>query len=158
MEIVLWSLVILLFLVSLAGVVVPFIPDTLPLWAGFLLYQFTLAQEGLPASFWWAMGIVTVMIIGADLLTNLVFVKKYGGSRWSLAAAAAGLFFAPFFLGPLGILVGPFLCVCAVEWLQHRNGGRALKVAWGTLVALCSSTVAKLALQALMIAWFFWVL
>lgn len=89
MEMLWWTLVIVLFLTSLIGVVVPFIPDTLLLWAGVLLHRFALAAEGYPLLFWIGMAAATLLIIGADLLANLVFVKKYGGDKWTMLAAAA---------------------------------------------------------------------
>ncbi|MBO8170864.1 MAG: DUF456 family protein [Bacillaceae bacterium] len=156
MDVLLWAIIIILFLTSLVGVIIPFIPDTILLWGGFLLYQFTLAEQGLPSGFWWGMAIITLFIIGADMLANLVFVKKYGGSRWSMLGAILGLLILPFVMGPVGILIGPFLVVFLIEWIKEKENAHAFKVAWGTLVALFSSSIIKIALQLIMIGWFFW--
>lgn len=152
MEVVLWGLIIVLFVLSLAGVVIPFIPDTLPLWTGFVLHHFLIAA--LPVGFWWAMGALTALIIGADLLSNLYFVKRYGGSGWSMAGGAIGLIVGPFLAGPLGILVGPLLLVMVIELLRQRKLIAALQASWGTLVGMFGSAAAKIGLQLAMIAWF----
>lgn len=155
MEMLWWTLVIVLFLTSLIGVVVPFIPDTLLLWAGVLLHRFALAAEGYPLLFWIGMAAATLLIIGADLLANLVFVKKYGGDKWTMLAAAAGLILAPFILGPLGVIIGPFAAVLLLEILRSQKTGDALKAAMGTVVAWLSSAFVKIVLQLVMIVWFF---
>lgn len=155
MEFLMWFIIVLLFTISLAGVVIPLIPDTLPLWAGFLLYQFTMASHALPSSFWWGAGAITLLIVGADILANLFFVKKYGGSRYAMVGAAIGLLLGPFILGPVGILLGPFAAVIAIEWIMQKEWNKALRAAWGTVIALFSGAVAKIILQTIMIIWFF---
>lgn len=158
METLLWILIAALFGLSLIGVFLPVLPDTLLLWAGFLVYQFGLAEPGagLPASFWWGMAGLSVLIFGSDLLTNAYFVKKYGGSKWSPLAAVAGVVLGVFVLPPIGMLVFPFVFVLAVEMgLEKRPWEKALRTAAGALVAFFSSALVKLVLQAVMIGWFF---
>lgn len=155
MEWVLWTVIILLFLLSIGGVIIPVLPDTLFVWAGFLLYQFVLADVSLPASFWWGMGMITLLIIGSDYVANLVFVKKYGGSRWAMAGAIFGMIFAPFIMGPIGILIGPFVTVLIIELFRKKEFESALKVGMATIFALFSSTIVKIVLQLIMIIWFF---
>ncbi len=158
MSALLWIAIVVLFALSIAGVFFPVIPDTLLLWAGFLLYQFALAEPGaeLPASFWWGMVVMTGLLLGSDLFTNLYFVKKYGGSKWSSLAALAGVVLGVILLGPIGILVLPFVFVLAVEWgVNKQPPDKAFRVALGSLAAFLSSAVIKVLLQLLMIVWFF---
>ncbi|RXT04102.1 DUF456 domain-containing protein [Ammoniphilus sp. CFH 90114] len=155
MEWLLWGIIVLFFIGSLVGIVVPVIPDALLVWGGFLIYQFFVSDQGLPPWFWWAMGGVTVLIILADVLTNMVFVKKYGGSKAGMIASVIGLLIGPFILGPIGVLVGPILLVFAVEWFRNKDAGISMKIALGTLAAFFSSAGAKLVLQLIMITTFF---
>ncbi|UFJ42252.1 DUF456 family protein [Brevibacillus humidisoli] len=158
MEIFLWIVIVALFVLSIAGIFLPVLPDTVFLWAGFLLYHFFVADPGmgLPASFWWGMVVLSIMLFGADLLTNLYFVKKYGGSKWSSFAAVVGLLLGLLVFPPFGMLILPFLLVLAVEiGLEKKKLDSALKVAVGTLIAFLGSTVVKIAIQLAMIAWFF---
>src|SRR5699024_123475 len=127
-------------------------------WVGFLLYQFGLALpgQGLSTSFWWGMGILTVLIIIADLLANILFVKKYGGSKWGVVASIVGLIIGPFiFAGPLGFLLGPIIAVFIVEWIQNKDASLSVKISLGTLAAFLGGGVAKVILQLAMIIWFF---
>jgi uncharacterized protein YqgC (DUF456 family) len=158
LEIVLWIIIGLLFALSLAGIFIPVLPDTLLLWAGFLLYHFVLAEpgSGLPASFWWGMAVLSVLLYGADLMTNLYFVKKYGGSKLSSIGAIAGMILGLFLFPPFGMLILPFLFVIGIEMLVHKQPPeKAFKVGIGSLVAFFSSAVVKLILQVIMIIWFF---
>ncbi|TKI55162.1 DUF456 domain-containing protein [Brevibacillus antibioticus] len=158
MEILLWVVVVLLFLLSIAGIFLPVLPDTILLWAGFLLYHFFIADPGagLPASFWWGMVVLSILLYGADLLTNMYFVKKYGGSKWSSIAAAVGIFLGIFVFPPFGMLILPFVFVVLVELMvQKQSMERALKAGVGSLIGFLGSAVVKVILQVTMIIWFF---
>jgi uncharacterized protein YqgC (DUF456 family) len=159
MEILLWVVIIALFLLSLVGVVVPFIPDALLVWIAFLIYQFAIDSSVLHWTFWVPMTILTLFLIGTDMLSNIYFVKKYGGDKWSMFAAIAGIILGPIvlgvFLGPLAIIVGPFLAVFFVELIRARGAEKSLRIALGTVMGFLSSTVAKIVIQLIMIIWFF---
>ncbi|MFC8688081.1 DUF456 domain-containing protein [Brevibacillus porteri] len=158
MEIFLWVVVVLLFLLSIAGIFLPVLPDTILLWAGFLLYHFFIADPGagLPASFWWGMVVLSILLYGADLLTNMYFVKKYGGSKWSSIAAAVGILLGIFVFPPFGMLILPFVFVVLVELMvQKQSMERAVKAGVGSLIGFLGSAVVKVILQVTMIIWFF---
>ncbi|ASJ54147.1 DUF456 domain-containing protein [Brevibacillus sp. M2.1A] len=158
MEIFLWVVVVLLFLLSIAGIFLPVLPDTILLWAGFLLYHFFIADPGagLPASFWWGMVVLSILLYGADLLTNMYFVKKYGGSKWSSIAAAVGIILGIFVFPPFGMLILPFVFVVLVELMvQKQSMERAVKAGVGSLIGFLGSAVVKVILQVTMIIWFF---
>ncbi|MEW9668890.1 DUF456 domain-containing protein [Ammoniphilus sp. 3BR4] len=155
MEWLFWAVIIVFFIGSLAGIVIPIIPDALLVWGGFLIYQFALAERSLSPWFWWGMGGITLLIVLADMLANLLFVKKYGGSKLGMIASVIGLLLGPFVLGPLGILAGPILLVFAVEWIRNRDGMMSMKIALSTLAAFFGSAAVKLVLQVIMIIAFF---
>lgn len=158
MDVILWCIIVAFFLLSIAGIFLPVLPDTILLWAGFLLYQFAVAEPGagLPASFWWGMAVLSVFLYGADLLTNMYFVKKYGGSRLSSVGSIAGIILGIFFFPPLGMIILPFVFVIGIEMIvQKQSFEKALKVGFGSLVAFLGSAVVKVILQLVMIIWFF---
>ncbi|MFS0553209.1 DUF456 domain-containing protein [Brevibacillus sp. 179-C9.3 HS] len=158
MEIFLWIVVVLLFLLSIAGIFLPVLPDTILLWVGFLLYHFFIADPGagLPASFWWGMVVLSILLYGADLLTNMYFVKRYGGSKWSSIAAAVGIVLGIFVFPPFGMLILPFVFVVLVELMvQKQTMERAVKAGVGSLIGFLGSAVVKVILQVAMIVWFF---
>ncbi|CAM5788836.1 MULTISPECIES: DUF456 domain-containing protein [Brevibacillus] len=158
MEILLWIVIAALFILSIAGIFLPVIPDTILLWGGFLLYHFFIADPGagLPASFWWGMAVLSVLLYGADLLTNMYFVKKYGGSKASSWAAALGILLGVILFPPFGMLIMPFVLVVLVEMLiQKQPFERAVKAGVGSLIGFLGSVVVKVVLQVVMIIWFF---
>lgn len=158
MDIILWCIVIAFFLLSIAGIFLPFLPDTILLWAGFLLYHFAIAEPGagLPASFWWGMAILSIFLYGADLLTNIYFVKKYGGSRLSSLGSIAGIILGIFIFPPFGMIILPFVFVIGIEMIvQQQPFEKAVKVGVGSLIAFLGSAVVKVILQLVMIIWFF---
>lgn len=158
MDIFLWIVIVALFALSIAGIFLPVLPETILLWGGFLLYHFFIADPGagLPASFWWGMGAISVLLYGADLLTNMYFVKRYGGSKWSSLAAAAGIFLGIFLFPPFGMLILPFVFVVLVELLiQKQPLEKAAKAGVGSLIGFLGSAVVKVVLQLSMIIWFF---
>ncbi|USG68048.1 DUF456 domain-containing protein [Brevibacillus ruminantium] len=158
MDIVLWIIISLLFVISIVGIFFPVLPDTLLLWGGFLIYHFFIAEPGagLPASFWWGMVAMSILLYGADLLTNMYFVKKYGGSKASSWAAVLGIFLGIFLFPPFGMLIMPFVLVVLVELLfQNQPIERAVKAGVGSLIGFLSSALVKVMLQIVMIIWFF---
>ncbi|MBM7647766.1 uncharacterized protein YqgC (DUF456 family) [Bacillus ectoiniformans] len=154
MSVVIWIGIIILFLLSFAGMVFPIIPSVLVLWGGFALYYFGLSKEELSIVFWLAMGGFTVLIILADILANSYFVKKYGGSKWGEWAATIGVIAGSFIMPPFGILFVPFIAVVLTELVILKDVKKAVVVGFATLVAFLSGTIAKVLIQLLMITWF----
>ncbi len=150
-----WILIIVLFLLSFAGLVFPIIPSIIALWGGFLLYAFGIGRGELSIWFWSGAVIVTILIFGADIIANQFFVKKYGGSKWGERVAVIGVIVGSFVFPPFGIIIVPFLLVFIVEWLQVKEMRHAGLVAFASLLAFLSSTFAKLLFQLFLICWFF---
>ncbi|MEF2293689.1 DUF456 domain-containing protein [Virgibacillus dokdonensis] len=155
LEIVIWILIIALFVLSFAGIIFPIIPSVFVLWGGFLLYQFALNPNELTLSFWIGMGIITALLVGADIIANSYFVKKYGGSKWGERGAAVAVIIGSFIVPPFGILIVPFLTVFIIELLQQRTVQEAFRASFGSLIGFLGGAVAKIVLQFVMIVWFF---
>jgi uncharacterized protein YqgC (DUF456 family) len=153
--ILLWSIVIALFVISMIGLLFPIIPSVLAIWGGFLLYHFTLADVGLSIVFWVSMIVLTIILFVADYVSNLYFVKKYGGSKAAGWAGAIGLILGSFIFPPFGLIIVPFVLIVLVEVLRKTTFNLALKVALGSAIGFLGSTVAKFFIQLMMIIWFF---
>lgn len=154
LDILIWSCIILLFLVSFVGLVVPFIPGFLMLWGGFILYHFAIDDQSLSMLFWIAMGLFTVFIFVADFITNHYFVHKLGGSKASQWGAIIGVIVGVFVYPPLGIIAVPFLIVFIIEISQHRTAKEASYAALGSIAGFLSGAVAKGLIQVVMIMLF----
>jgi uncharacterized protein YqgC (DUF456 family) len=154
-SILVWTGIILLFIISFIGFIFPIVPSVLILWAGFALYYFGISKEELSVIFWIAMLLFTVLIFAADYFANSYFVKKYGGSKWGEGVAVVAIIAGSFIIPPFGIIVVPFAAVLVTELIIQKNVKTAFLVAYATLIAFLSGTLAKIVIQLLMMSWFF---
>ncbi|MBA4494447.1 DUF456 domain-containing protein [Paenactinomyces guangxiensis] len=154
METVWWVLIIILFLLAYAGLVLLALPDIPFILGGFLLYHFLIDNTQLGWPFWITVVFFTIVLFVLDYVAGGLAAKKYGGSNWSMIAAVAGVLIFPFFLGPLGIIVGPFLLVFLVELMQNKDTEKALKIALGTLIGFLGSVFVKFLVITGLIIWF----
>jgi|SRR5699024_773599 len=154
-DIFIWILIILLFIVSFIGIVVPVIPGTLLLWLGFFAYHFFINSNELTWLFWIAMGIFTIVSLGADFYINVFFVDQFGGSKWSKWGALIGTLIGIFVYPPIGIILIPLLVVFVIELSIQQSFKKGMYASLGTLAGFLSSAVAKVFLQIVMIIIFF---
>ncbi|MEI3604108.1 DUF456 family protein [Pseudogracilibacillus sp. SE30717A] len=155
MEIIIWALIIVLFIVSMIGVFVPVIPAVALIWLGFILYHFFLEPHQLSVFFWVVMAVFTIILVIADLLTNRYFVNKFGGTKGSQWGAIIGVIIGTFIYPPLGIIVVPLILVFLIEMVQHKTAKEASLASVGALAGFLSGVIAKFLIQFIMIAWFF---
>lgn len=155
LDILIWIIIIALFIVSFAGVIFPIIPSVLVLWVGYLLYHFFINADELNLVFWIIMAVFTIILIGADIIANSYFVKKYGGSKWGERGAAVAVIVGSFIIPPFGILIVPFVAVFIIELIQKRTGTEALRASIGSLIGFLGGAFAKVVIQLVMIIWFF---
>ncbi|MCK8817881.1 DUF456 domain-containing protein [Natroniella sulfidigena] len=159
MNLFLVSLTAILFITSLIGVVVPLIPDTILLWVAFFLSRFFEPPISIPTSFWIAMLLITLLNLSSDFIMNSFFIKKQGGSKWTILAGSIGLIGGSLLLGPIGIIVGPFVMVFTVTFFVEQTGViSAFKRALGTIMAFFSSSIIKIGLQLTMISWYLYLI
>ncbi|WP_112179619.1 DUF456 domain-containing protein [Paraliobacillus zengyii] len=154
MDLIIWLLIIISFILSFVGIIYPIIPSPLVLWIGFLLYYF-LINNDLSGFFWLAMIILTIILIVSDIIANSYFVKKYGGSKWGERVAGIGVIVGSFIVPPFGIIIVPFFAVIVVEMLQKRSTEEALRAAIGSLLGFLGGAISKVVIQLVMIGWFF---
>ena len=154
MEIFLYLIIGVFFVLSLIGSFIPIIPDVIPIWIGVAIYHFFLNDSILSQGFFISLVLITILIQLADFLANEYFVKKSGGNNLSILGAFLGLIGGMIFLGPLGLIIGPFFGVLLVEYLNNRNRDKSLKIAFSTLLAYLGSGFIKFILQIMVIVWF----
>ncbi|WP_060704439.1 DUF456 domain-containing protein [Shouchella miscanthi] len=154
MEILWWLLIVVFFVASYVGLIVPIIPSVLVLWGGFLIYLFGLSGS-LSTWFWVGMAVLTFFLLVVDFLANVIFVKRTGGSKWGERMALVGVIIGAFIYPPFGLILVPFVLVLAVELLQQKTFNEAIKIAFASFLAFLSGSFAKAVVQTVMIIWFF---
>lgn len=132
-----------LILLGIVGSFLPVIPGPLTSWVGLLLLRFTeaivVSTDFLIISF--AIGLVIFLL---DIFIPVVGAKKFGGGKGSTYGASVGLVIGILFLGPFGILLGPFLGAFVGELMVNKTNKKgALKAAFGSLIGFLSGVFLK---------------
>ena len=125
------------------------------MYGGFLAYGWLVSFDGLNWLFWTIQVLFLILLFAADTLSNLVGVKKFGGSKAGMWGSTIGLLLGPFVIPVAGILLGPFLGAILAELLVSRTGlKQAFKTGIGSLVGFLTSIVTKGTLMVVMIILF----
>lgn len=163
MAVIGWLLIVTLFAVGMAGAIVPVLPGALAIVAAFFVYGFFFTFDKFDFWFWAIQTLIVVTLIVADYLVSAWGVKKYGGSKASVIGSMVGILIGPFVIPLFGLVIGPLAGAIVGELLDGVIRGKsfdrafivqAVKVGWGSLIGLLSSTVVKIVLQLVMIGLF----
>ncbi|MBB6670918.1 DUF456 domain-containing protein [Cohnella nanjingensis] len=154
MDILGWVLVVALFAVGMAGSIYPILPGALAIYAAFFVYGLFFSFAPFGFWFWTIQTLIIVVLFVADYVVSAWGVKRFGGSKASVWGSTIGVMVGPFIIPAFGLIVGPFAGAFLGELLAGSSFTQALKVGWGSLVGLFTSTVAKIIFQLAMIAIF----
>lgn len=144
-----------MFVVAYIGLIYPIIPSVLFIVAGFLLYGLFFDFTELSWLFWIIQGLFTILLFGADYVSNLLGVKKFGGSKAAIWGSTIGLLIGPFVIPLLGIIIGPFIGAVVAELLFNKKELKSsLNAGIGSLIGFISGVFAKGLIQTMMIAYF----
>src|SRR5688572_4204665 len=98
---------IIVMLVGILGSVLPLLPGP-PLCFIALLLQQLRSDPPFTPKFLWIWAGITVVVTALDYIIPVVGTRRYGGSKYGVWGSTIGLI-AGFWIGPLGIIIGPFL-------------------------------------------------
>jgi len=110
--------------IGLVGILVPFLPGTLLVYAAIAVWAFMV--RGTVA--WVVLGVVTAVLGGSLLVKYLWPVRRMRAadiSGWTLTAGAVAGVIGFFVIPVLGLIVGFVLGVYLAELLQRRDQSRA---------------------------------
>lgn len=150
MEILIWSIAILLMLVGLVGCVVPLLPGTTLILLGVLLQKWLLPDTLTWLAVGWIAAIWLVSV-AADLGCTLLGTKLFGGGKWGMAGATGGALAGMFFSLPALLFGTMFGAIIAEKWLGKKTDEQALRAGAGAALGFLVSGVAKLACAVVMI-------
>ncbi|HOZ23251.1 MAG TPA: DUF456 family protein [Thermomonas sp.] len=153
-----YVLAALLVVVGIAGTILPALPGLPLVFAGMLLAAWAgnFQQVGVPMLV--VLGLLTVFSLAVDFWATALGAKRVGASRLAIIGAMVGTF-GGLFLGPLGLLMGPFAGAIGGELIHRRSLlkqdlGHATRIGVGTWFGILFSTVLKLALAFTMLGLF----
>lgn len=151
-EVIGWILAAVLFSIAFLGLIYPIIPSALFMIGGFLLYGVVVTFDGMNWLFWVIQTLFIILLFGADTLSNLLGVKKFGGSKAGMWGSTIGLLIGPFIIPVAGILLGPFLGAVISELIVSRSSVKqAFKIGIGSLIGFLTSVVTKGIIMIVMI-------
>jgi uncharacterized protein YqgC (DUF456 family) len=88
---------------------------------------------------------IAVAIFILDNIIPVLGVKKFGGGKASIIGSSIGLIIGILFLGPFGLLIGPFSGAFIGELIVNFNDKKgALKAAYGALIGFFTGVFLKL--------------
>lgn len=143
-------------LLGIAGSVLPVIPGPLTAWVGLLLLHCTDAVA-MDYTFLSLTFFAALLIFILDQFISIWGVKKFGGNRKSIIGSVVGLVIGFFFLGPLGLLIGPFLGAFVGGFWGNQTIKESLRSAFGALLGFLTGSVLKLLLGFLYLIFYVWI-
>lgn len=143
MEILLICLSAVFILLGIAGSFLPILPGPITGWVGLLLLQQT-ARVPNNTSLLICTFVIALVVFLIDYIIPILGTKKFGGSKKGMIGATLGVLVGLVFLGPLGVLVGPFVGAYLGELLGNpKNSKKALKAAFGSLIGFLTGVFLK---------------
>lgn len=142
MEWVWITLGIIFCIVAIAGSILPLLPGPPIAYAGLLIQQLR-TPTPFEAKFLliWA-GIVVISLV-LDYVIPILGTKKFGGTKYGVWGCTLG-FLAAFWMGPWGIIIGPFVGAFLGELIGGQDSKKSMKAAIGSFVGFLLGSFLKL--------------
>lgn len=148
----LWIILgILLCVVGIVGSLLPLLPGPPIAFAGILLQLFR-DPDPFDAKTYWIFGGVTVLTLVLDWLIPIWGTKKFGGTKYGAWGCTIG-FIAAFWLGPAGIIIGPFVGAFVGELIGGQDAHKSFKSAVGSFVGFLVGSFLKIVVCFFMLYW-----
>lgn len=142
----------LLLLTGFVGSILPVLPGIPLSYLGIVLLHLTSVVQ-FPFRFLIILGITVIIVQLLDFIIPVWGTKKTGGSKAGVRGSVIGLMIC-FFMGPWGIITGPFIGALIGELLVGKTSQKAIKAAFGTFLGLLTGTILKLVLAGIMIYYY----
>ena len=149
MSIALIIIAIILLIAGIVGCIVPALPGVPLSYVALWLIRFTDKGDEISNRILIIWGIVTILVTILDYVIPVWGTKRFGGSKWGVWGSTIGLI-AGLFLGPWGVILGPFVGAVVFELLGGKPSREAIRARWGSFIGLLSGTIIKLTCCGLM--------
>jgi uncharacterized protein YqgC (DUF456 family) len=152
MDYVLLGLAIVMMIVGIAGCLLPVLPGPPLTYLGLVVLHFTKFGP-VSTNLFIILGVVAIVVTVIDYIVPIWGTRQFGGSKYGMRGAAVGLVIG-LFLGPFGIIAGPFIGAVVGEMLFKDDIKYALKAGFGSLLGFLTGVGLKLAASLLMTFYF----
>jgi len=143
---------IILMVLGIIGCLVPVLPGPPLSFLGLILLHVTRFGH-FPKNTLMILAAIAVIVTILDYIVPVWGTKKLGGSKYGIRGATVGLIIG-FFLGPIGIVLGPFIGAFVGEMIFKDDLNYAFKAGFGSLLGFLTSIGLKLAASFVMTFYF----
>lgn len=147
-----------MIVIGLVGTVLPALPGLPLVFGGMLVAAWADGFSNVPVWVLVLLGVLTLLSLAIDFWATALGAKRVGASRKAITGAVLGTL-GGLFLGPFGLILGPFAGALAGELLHRRSLGGAhigdaAKIGFGTWMGILFGVVLKLGLAFTMLGLF----
>lgn len=146
---------VVFIILGIAGCFVPVLPGPPLAYISLLLLQIGSETPFSWQFMLWMGGLVLAVTI-VDYVVPALGAKKWGGSKYGVIGAFAGVVIGLFVMPPFGLIIFPFIGAFAGEIVAGAATNRAFKSAIGTLIGWIVGTMLKFSLT-LVIAYYYFI-
>lgn len=143
----------ILFLIGIAGCILPMLPGTPIVFLGVFIYAwkngFVLISQKLLIIFL----VLTAFSVVLDYIAGSIGSKKMGASKFGVIGALFGAIIGAFF-APWGIILGPPLGALIGEMFSGKDFRDASKAGGGAILGLLGGAITKIVVSLIMITLF----
>ncbi|MCG8307856.1 MAG: DUF456 domain-containing protein [Cytophagales bacterium] len=154
MEVFLAVAGIIILLIGFVGCFVPVLPGPPLAYISLLLLQIG-PDTPYSLRFMIVMALAVAGVTFVDYLIPAIGAKRWGGSRYGIIGALAGVVVGLFIFPPFGFILFPFLGALAGEMLGGSNTDKAFKAAFGTFIGWILGTMLKFSTTVVIAYYFF---
>jgi len=129
-------------LIGIIGTFLPIIPGPVMSWLGILVLNLTSIIE-FNLKFVLITLTIAVSIGILDYFIPILGVKKLGGTRSGQIGTTVGLIVALLILGPIGIIVGPFMGALLGEISTKKSFQDSIRPALGSFIGVIAGSIIK---------------
>lgn len=152
MDYFLLIIAMLFMLTGIVGCLVPVLPGPPLSYLGLVIVHFTRFAD-VSQKLFIILGIIAVVVTVLDYIVPIWGTRHFGGSKYGARGATVGLVIG-LFLGPAGIIIGPFLGAFVGELIFKDEVKYALRAGFGSLLGFMTGVGLKLAASLLMTFYF----
>ncbi len=143
MDIALIIIGLLFCLLGIIGSFLPVLPGPFTSWVGLLIFHFA---DVIPQN-WTFLGItlaISLVVWVLDYIVPALGTKRFGGTKYGMIGSSLGLIIGIIFMGPFGIIIGPFAGAFIGEFIRDSSeSSKALKAAFGSFIGFLAGTFLK---------------
>lgn len=146
---------LLLTLIALIGVAISIIgmPGSVLIFFVLLTVAFVTGFTTATSTHLLWFGGIAIASLFIDNLLVVFGAKKYGASKHGMLGAFLGGVIGVLGLGPLGIVIGPFVGAVALEFIFNPDAKKAIEAGFGTFMGFLFGVIAKFVITIGLFIW-----